>query len=147
MVIRIAMNQKELYEGRIAGIPEQLLGKMAQGFELSDQEKEIVKKRGKVYVLGHSKDRGQTLIKPQLRDLPGGKVIMPRLTVEEKREIEEELEEQYMGYYDDELEGKILEATDELKDLGLFEERDVELFDLNSDLIAVLINYLKEKDD
>ncbi len=73
MAIRIAMNQKELSEGRIAGIPEQLLGKMSMGFELTEKEKKVVKRRGKVYVLGHSKDRGQTLIKPQLRDLPGGR--------------------------------------------------------------------------
>lgn len=67
------MSNKEISEGYRAGIPEQIMAKMIQGMELNENEKEFVKSRVKVYVLGHTKYKGQTRIKPQLRDLPGGK--------------------------------------------------------------------------
>ncbi len=71
--IKLRMAYKEIVEARRVQIPDNLIGKMSQGFELSDKEKEIVRSKGKVYVLAHTKESGQTLVRPQLRDLPGGK--------------------------------------------------------------------------
>lgn len=68
----IMMSSKEIAEGRRVGIPEYLLGKMIYGMDLSEREKEVVKGRGKVYVLGHRKYNGRTVVNPQLRDLPDG---------------------------------------------------------------------------
>lgn len=68
---RIPMNWKELREARKVGIPENIIGKMIPGYELSEKEKEVVKAKGKVYVLAHFKDG--RWIKQQLRDLPSGK--------------------------------------------------------------------------
>jgi len=65
------MSEKEIAEGRRAGIPENIMGKIVWGMQLEEKEKEIVKSRGKVYVLGHTKERGMIKVKPQLRDLPG----------------------------------------------------------------------------
>jgi len=151
MVIRIPMSEKEIREARMSNIPEYIIGKMAQGYELNEKEKEIVNSMGKVYVLGHVKDGGLTKVQPQLRDLPffetkGGILKVPELTSEQERKIEKEIEEIYHGYYDDELEADVLEVTDELKDLGIFDEYDVEIFNGRSDLITVLINYLKKKE-
>jgi len=63
------MSEKEVMEGRRAGIPESILGKMIQGYEITDKEKEVIRSKGKVYVLGYTKARGQIRIKPQLRNL------------------------------------------------------------------------------
>jgi len=69
------MSEKEMEEGRRAGIPNYILGMMVMGLEIGEPMKDVVKRHGKVYVLGHSKERGQTLVKPQLRDLPGYRKI------------------------------------------------------------------------
>lgn len=69
--IRLNMNQKEIAEGRRAGIPEHIIGRMIQGLELSELDKSVVKSHGKVYVEAHKKNG--KWIKPQLRDLPGGR--------------------------------------------------------------------------
>ena len=145
--IRLNMDKKEIAEGYRAGIPEPIMAKMIQGMELNEREKEFVRSRGKAYVLGHTKERGTIKIKPQLRDLPGGEKQVSELFKLPRLTVEEELEETYGGYYDDELEGDVLEATNELEDLEIFTDRDVELLNSNSDIITVLINYLKEKEE
>ena len=91
MVIRISMSDKEINEARRAEIPVQIISKMVQGYELSEREKDIVKSKNKVYVLGHVKDKGKTVIKPQLRNLPGGKRLYSRsnLNGDEKHDFEE----------------------------------------------------------
>jgi len=78
MAIRLRMDLKEVAEARRAQIPENIIGKMINGLELSDKEKDIVKSRGKVYVLAHTKERGKIKINPQLRNLPVGKRVMVR---------------------------------------------------------------------
>jgi len=75
---RIPMSFKELREGRSARIPEFILSKMLQGFELSDIDKAVVRSRGKVYVESYKKDG--KWVKPQLRDLPSGKLNVEILT-------------------------------------------------------------------
>lgn len=72
----IIMSQHEIAEGRRAGIPEYLLGKMIYGLDLTEREKEVVKGRGKVYVLGYRKYGGRTTVDPQLRDLPRGSLFL-----------------------------------------------------------------------
>jgi len=69
----IQMPEKELREARRARIPEEIIAKMMQGLEITEREKDIVNKHGKVYVRAFEKDSGRTMIKPQLRDLPGFK--------------------------------------------------------------------------
>jgi len=66
----IPMSEKEIREARRANIPEFIIGKMMQGFGLTENEKEILKRKGKVYVRAFKKDRGQRVIKPQIRDIP-----------------------------------------------------------------------------
>ncbi len=68
--ISMPMLEKEVKEAQISGVPEPIIYKMVQGLELSDQEKKIVRSKGKVYVLSYTKERGRTTIKPQLRNLP-----------------------------------------------------------------------------
>lgn len=70
--VRLRMSQKEINEAHRSGIPESIIGRMAIGMDLSEQEKKIVNIRGKVYVQAHTKEKGRTLVKPQLRNLPGG---------------------------------------------------------------------------
>jgi len=112
------MNNKEITEARRVQIPDFIIGKMAQGYELNEKEKNIVKSKGKVYVLGHATYNGMIKIKPQLRSLPGFALInrlkpylfkdflnvSQSLTSEEVEELEdmldEELEEEY-EYYDE----------------------------------------------
>jgi len=82
--IQIPMSEKEVREARRSNIPDYIIGKMSQGFELNEREKEKVHSKGKVYVLAHSKERGRVKVKPQLRDLPKGSksmrlVATPRL--------------------------------------------------------------------
>lgn len=72
MVIRIPMSQLEFLEGINAGIFADIMGKMTQGHELSDSDKSVVRSKGKVYVLGHTKKHGRTKVKPQLRNSPKG---------------------------------------------------------------------------
>ncbi len=66
----IHMDQKEIREAQMADIPDYLIGKIARGHKITKREKDILKSKDKVYVLGHTKYRGKTAIKPQLRDLP-----------------------------------------------------------------------------
>jgi len=66
--VALPLSQKEINEGRRAGIPESILGKMAQGLELTDREKKWINKYDKVYVVGYVKDGIR--VRPQLRDLP-----------------------------------------------------------------------------
>jgi len=87
MVIRIPMEQKEIMEGRRAGIPEQVIGKMSMGHELTENEKEIVRSKGKVYVEAYRKDG--TWVKPQLRDLPDGGRLSSIVSQSEKSEEDE----------------------------------------------------------
>jgi len=75
MVIRMRMSEKEVVEARIAGIPYEIIGKMSQGQDLSEKEKLVVRSKGKIYVLGHTKDRGQTRVKPQLRGMTSKQYI------------------------------------------------------------------------
>lgn len=65
---RIPMSRKEVEEGYRAGIPYQIMGRISQGFEIADRDKEIVRQHGKVYVESHKRDG--KWIKPQLRNLP-----------------------------------------------------------------------------
>lgn len=67
----IPMSAKEVDEARRFGIPEQIIGKMVQGLELSEREKDIVRDHGKVYVRAFKKHEGKTVIKPQIRNIPG----------------------------------------------------------------------------
>jgi len=64
----IPMIEKQLREARRVGIPEPIVGVMAQGFELSQIQKDVVNRYGKVYVSAYRKDG--IWVKPQLRDLP-----------------------------------------------------------------------------
>jgi len=75
---RTSMTGKEMYEGYKANIPSEIMEKMGSGFVLTDKEKEIVRKHGKVYVLGYIKRKDGELIKPQLRDLPKGRRSNPK---------------------------------------------------------------------
>jgi len=68
---RIPMDQKELREGRRVGIPESIIGKMGQGIEPTEEEKDVINKYGKEYVSMHTRDGKR--VKPHLRDLPGGR--------------------------------------------------------------------------
>lgn len=70
MARTLQMDQKELREARIVGIPEQIIGKLAQGIEPSEREKNIINKYGKEYVSVHS--RNGVRVRPHLRDLSGG---------------------------------------------------------------------------
>jgi len=70
MTIRLPMSEKEVAEARRANIPDYIIGKMSQGLELSDKEKEVVRSKGKTYVVGHTKIEGEVWIRPQLRNLP-----------------------------------------------------------------------------
>jgi len=64
----LSMLPKEIDEGRRAGIPESILGKMARGVGLTVREKNVIIKHGKVYVEGYFKAGRK--VRPQLRDLP-----------------------------------------------------------------------------
>jgi len=68
--LTIPMSEKEIREGYRAGIPGGIMSKVAGGFYLTEYEKDIVNKHGKVYVRAFKKDRGRTTIEPQLRNLP-----------------------------------------------------------------------------
>ena len=64
------MTEKEIDEARRAGIPENLVSRMGRGSELTEDEREEVRSYGKVYVVSHIRNDGETSMKPQLRDLP-----------------------------------------------------------------------------
>lgn len=66
----LRMDEKEIREARIVGIPEYIVGKMAQGIEPTEQEKDMINKYGKEYVSVHTREGKR--VKPHLRDLPGG---------------------------------------------------------------------------
>jgi len=68
MVLRMKMDSEEIWEVRDAGIPSFIVFGMAQGVELTEDEKEEIKRHGKVYVEAHKKDG--KWVRPQLRDLP-----------------------------------------------------------------------------
>lgn len=63
----IPMEWKELEEGRNVGIPESIIGKMGQGIEPTEKEKDIINQHSKEYVTTH--DREGKRVKPHLRDL------------------------------------------------------------------------------
>lgn len=62
------MPEKEIREARTAMIPENIIAKMSIGSELSENEKMIVRKHGKVYVPAHKKNN-VVIVRPQLRKL------------------------------------------------------------------------------
>ena len=65
---KIPMSFKELSEARRAGIPVFIIGKMSQGYELSEKEKRTLRVYyNKVYVEAYKKDG--KWIKPHLRNL------------------------------------------------------------------------------
>jgi len=116
--IRLRMDLKEVYEARRAGIPEEIIGKMINGLELTEKEKEIVNEHGKVYVLAHTKERGKVKINPQLRNLPGGKRVMVRSSNNSGEQsleeiIAEELGAEVVKEYDSPFgRGKVFELDD-----------------------------------
>jgi len=72
----MAMSEKELREARDVRIPECIVGKLGQGIEPTEEEKNIIKQCGKVYVESHKKD--DKWVKPHLRDLPDGGKSNPK---------------------------------------------------------------------
>ncbi len=66
MARTIPMEWKELQEARRVGIPESIIGKLGQGIEPSEKEKNIINKYGKEYVSVHTREGNR--IKPHLRD-------------------------------------------------------------------------------
>jgi len=66
------MGEKEIKEARKAKIPRKIVGKMSQGLQLTDEEKEAVRKRGKAYIPGYVKiiKGNRVVVKSQVRDLP-----------------------------------------------------------------------------
>ncbi len=137
MVRTLPMAWKELEEGRRLGIPEGIIGKMGQGIEPTEQEKEIIKRLGKVYVLGHAKYRGKIRVKPQLRDLPGGRRQSIRSIPKEEVITENDIEEQrgkvskfrrlweksYLTHDDDKIENARKKYRKELDNLYILRER------------------------
>ena len=79
MAIRIQMPEKEIAEGRRAGIPEEIIAKISQGLELSGREKKIVRSHGKVYIPAFRKVN--MIVRPQLRDLPYKRGRSPKYIV------------------------------------------------------------------
>ena len=69
------MSQKEIKEAKVANIPRKIIGKMSKGLDLTDDERSIVRKRGKAYIPGYVKNVNGSMVgvRPQLRDLPGNK--------------------------------------------------------------------------
>jgi len=65
-VVTIPMSEKEIREARALGIKEEIIYKMAQGLELEELEKAILP-YGRVYVRGHTKEKGKVVVRPQLR--------------------------------------------------------------------------------
>lgn len=112
------MDWKELREARRAGIPESIIGKMIPGYELSEREKELVKGKGKVYVLAHVKDG--RWIKQQLRDLPGGrrKVITDPFTGYDSWEEELGFRIADIGAVDQEKEAELYALRNKLSELA-----------------------------
>lgn len=105
---KIPMCWKELQEARRVGIPESIIGKMVIGIEPNEKEKEIINKLGKVYVEAHKKNG--KWVKPQLRDLPGGKRVIISSS-KSKEEVEPMSEEEYF----DELTNDIIDLMAEGK--------------------------------
>lgn len=70
MVYKFPISEKEIVEGRRAGIPEQILSKVEFGIGLTDEEQIIIKKHGKVLVHSHTKERGTVGVRPHFRNLP-----------------------------------------------------------------------------
>lgn len=71
--IPVPMLEKDIREGRRAGIPERIIGKLEKGLTPTKYEKEIIKKHGKVFIpryLKRVKGRVVGGVRPQLRDLP-----------------------------------------------------------------------------
>ncbi len=68
----ILMDQKEIREARKSRIPRKIISKMSRGLDLNDEEKAIVRKRGKAYIPGYVKRvKGKTVtVRSQVRDLP-----------------------------------------------------------------------------
>ena len=94
-MIKMRMSEKEMQEGRRAGIPDAILGKMSIGMELTDRENEIVRSRGKVYVPPHL--RAGKKVRPHLRDFLTG--LTPKGYKVKFKEIEvEEIRKTSMGY-------------------------------------------------
>jgi len=115
----IMMSSKEIEEGRRAGIPEYLLGKIIYGLDLSEREKEVVHSKGKVYVLGHKKYEGRTIVSPHLRDLHGGSnSLNPSGNLKEKVLTEEEKIEKLIEILDDK---GYTDGTDVDTETALFE--------------------------
>jgi len=130
------MEEKELREARIVGIPESIIGKMAIGIEPSEREKEIINKLGKVYVEAYKKDG--KWIKPFLRDLPGGKSlhvirsgnpkeIVTDNDIEEQRRkvygLRRLWEKSYLTHDDDKIENARRRYRKELDNLYILRDR------------------------
>jgi len=72
LVYKFPISEKEIVEGRRAGIPEQILTKVEFGIGLTDEEENIIKKHGKVLIRSHTKERGEIGVRSHFRDLPKG---------------------------------------------------------------------------
>jgi len=66
----VGMPSKEIEEAERAGIPSNIIFKFVMGMSPTKEEKEIIRKHGKVYVMGHRREEGKVIIYPQLRNLP-----------------------------------------------------------------------------
>ncbi len=66
-LVRAQMPEKEIIEARHARIPEEIIAKMSQGLGLSEREKSVVRKHGKVYVPAFRK--AGILFRPHIRKL------------------------------------------------------------------------------
>jgi len=69
MARTLRMDEKELREARIVGIPEYIVGKFSQGVEPTEIEKDMINKYGKEYVSVHTRDGKR--VRPHLRNLNG----------------------------------------------------------------------------
>jgi len=79
----MVMDKKEIREARLAGVPESIIGRMAQGLKLTESEELFIHKFGKVYVMGHTRDG--VWIRPHLRDLKGGSGILSQSSTNKNR--------------------------------------------------------------
>ena len=67
-MIVVMMSNEDIKEVRRMNLAESTVYNMIHGRRITEREKEIVNKRGKVYVEAHKRDGDW--VKPQLRDLP-----------------------------------------------------------------------------
>jgi len=115
--IGLQMDYKEIVEGRRVGIPENIMGKMIQGYGLTESEKNVVNKHGKVYVVGHTKERGIIMIKPQLRNLPRGKKSIVKSSINPKEDEIDAMLKKYRREGKEHIVDRIVDVAVDLDDM------------------------------